>query len=103
MIFFHEKDSRFNSLIIHKRVFFLVRQVPIKIWVENSVFAIQLIGNRKSFTEVLSLRDQTNPFAYSCCFTFHTSYENGIIGQAGRGGGGRRYQNAQKQLFIKTY
>ena len=25
-----------------------------KIWVENSVFAIQLIENRKSFTEVLS-------------------------------------------------
>ena len=43
-------------------------------WAENSVFAIQHIENRKSFTEVLSPppRDQTNPFAYSCSFTFHT-------------------------------
>ena len=36
-------------------------------------------------------RDQTNPFAYSCSFTFHTSYRNGMFGQ---GGGG----NAVKML-----
>ena len=28
-------------------------------------------------------RDQTNPFVYSCSFTFHTSYKNGIIGHVG--------------------
>ena len=28
-------------------------------------------------------RDQTNPFAYSCSFTFHTSYRNGMIGHGG--------------------
>ena len=57
-------------------------------WVENSVFAIQHIENRKRFTEVLSPRDQTNPFAYSCSFTFNTSYKNGMIGHGGGGGGG---------------
>ena len=72
-----------------------------KIWAENSVFAIQHIENKKSFTEVLSPLDQTNPFAYICSFTFHTSYKNGIIGH--RGGGGGRCQNAQKLFIIKTY
>ena len=33
-------------------------------------------------------RDQTNPFAYSCSLTFHTSYKNGMIGHGGGGGGG---------------
>ena len=52
--FLHGIDSRFNSLSICKSVFFLlIRQVPIKIWVENSVFAIQHKGYRKRFTEVL--------------------------------------------------
>ena len=70
-----------------------------KIWAENSVFAIQHIENRKRFTEVLSPpRDQTNPFAYSCSFTFHTSYKNGMIGH-----GGERCQNAQKCFIIKPY
>ena len=70
----------------------------LKIWVENPVFAIQHIENRKSFTEVLSPRDQTNPFAYCCSLTFHTSYKNGMIGH-----GGEWCQNAQKQFIIKTY
>ena len=42
---------------------------------------------RKSFTEVPPPppppRDQTNPFAYSCSFTFHTSYKNGMNGHGG--------------------
>ena len=83
----YEKDSRFNSRIIGKCVY-LIGQT------ENSVFAIQHIENRKSFTEVLSPRDQTNPFAYCCSFTSHTSYKNGMIGH-----GGERCQNAQKQLL----
>ena len=67
---------------------FLIGQVPIKIiWVENSVFAIQNIDNRKGVTEVPipppPPRDQTNPFAYSCSFTFNTSYKNCMIGQGG--------------------
>ena len=37
------------------------------------------------FFEVLSPRDKTNPFAYSCRFILHTSYENDKLGQ--RGGG----------------
>ena len=28
-------------------------------------------------------RDQTNPFVFSCSFTFHTSYKNGMIGHGG--------------------
>ena len=39
--FFHKKDSRFDSLIIHKNVFFsLDKYQSLKIWVEISVFAI---------------------------------------------------------------
>ena len=83
-----------NPRLIRKSSF-LIGQVP-KIWVENSVFAIQHIENRKRFTEVLPPpppRDQTNPFAYSCSLTFHTSYKNGMIGHVG---GGERCRNAQK-------
>ena len=71
----------------------------LKIWVENPVFAIQHIENRNSFTELLSPRDQTNPFAYCCSFTFHTSYKKRH--DWSRGGG--RCRNAQKQFIIKTY
>ena len=46
-------------------------------------FAVQNIENRKRFTEVLPPLYQTNPFAYSCNFTFHTSYKNGMIGHGG--------------------
>ena len=71
-----------------------------KIWVENSVFAIQHIDNRKSVTEVpipSPPLDQTNSFAYSCSFTFNTSYKNCMIGQGG---------NAVKMLknnLLKTF
>ena len=39
---FPSKDGRFNYQIIRKSVF-LIGQVPIKIWVENPVLAIQHI------------------------------------------------------------
>ena len=49
LYFFYEKDSWFNPRLIYKS-HFLIGQVPIeKIWVENSVFAIQHIENRKKF------------------------------------------------------
>ena len=96
--FFYEKDSRFNPRLIHNNSF-LIGQVSIKIWDENSVFAIQQIENRKRFTEVFPPpRDLTYPFAYICSFTFHTSYKNGMIGQ-----GGGRCQNAQKHFIIIAY
>ena len=47
-----KKDRWFNTRINRKSVF-LIGQVPTKIWVENTVFAIQHTGNRKSFIEVL--------------------------------------------------
>ena len=87
------------TLVLYPQVFFALDKYLLKIWVKNTVFAIQNIGNRKSFTEVLSPRDHTNPFAYSCDFTFNTSYKKGMIGH----GRGRRCQNAQKQIIIKTY
>ena len=63
MIFFYEKDSRFNPQLIHKSRF-LNGQVPIdKIWVEYFVFAIQHIENRKILLRCFPPRDQTNPFA----------------------------------------
>ena len=43
---------------------------------------------------MLSLRNQTNPFAYSCSFTSHTSYKNGF------GGGGGE---CSKTINYKTY
>ena len=41
-----------NYRIIRKSVF-VIGQVPIKIWVENPVLAIQHIENRICFTEVM--------------------------------------------------
>ena len=89
-----------STLDLFTKAVFSLGKYQLKIWVENSVFAIQHIENRKGFTEVLPPppRDQTNPFAYSCSFTFHTSYKNGVFGH-----GGERCQNAQKHLIIKTY
>ena len=40
--------------------------------------------------------DQTNPFAYSCSFIFHTSYKNGMIGH---GGGGGTLSKCSKTLY----
>ena len=34
---------------------------------------------------MLSPHDQAIPFAYSCSFTLHTLYNNGILGQRGEG------------------
>ena len=90
------------TLELYEHVFFALDQYLLKkIWVENTVFAIQHIGNRKSFTEVLSPRDQTNPFTYSCGFTFDTSYKNGMIGHGG--GGGNDVKMLKKNFLIKTY
>ena len=78
------------------------------LWVENSVFAIQHIEYRKRFTEVLSLPPpcyQTNPFAYSCSFTFRTSYKNGMIGHGGgggMGGGGLTLSKCSKTFYYKN-
>ena len=94
MLFSHGKDSSFNPQIIRKWT-----STDKEIWVENSVFAIQHMENRKRFIEVLSSHDQTNPFAYSCIFTGHTLYKNSMMGH----GGGGRCQNAQIQFIIKTY
>ena len=94
-IFSMKKNSRFNPLIIRKS-FFLIRRVPIlRIWVGNSDYAIQHIGNRKRFTEVLLPPcEQTFSFAYKCSFIFQTSYKNGMIGHGG---------NAVKMLKITYY
>ena len=81
--FFYEKDSRFNPRLIHKSCF-LIGQVPIEKYGLKTQF---LLFNIKKIEKVLLKcfppRDQTNPFAYSCSFTFHTSYKNGMIGHGG--------------------
>ena len=83
--FFYEKFSRLNPRLIHESSF-LIGQVPIeKYGLKTLFFGIQPIENRKLFTEVLSPCDQTNHFAYSFSFTFHTSYKNGMIGHEGGG------------------
>ena len=70
---FSIKKTVGSTLELSAKVFFSLDKYLSKIWVEYPVFAIQHIENRKSLTEVLPPRDQTNPFAYCCSFTFHTS------------------------------
>ena len=95
----------FNSRIIRKSVF-LIGQVPIQKYGLKTLFSLFNIKKiEKVLLKCFPPRDQTNPFAYCCSFTFHTSYRNGMIGHGGGGGGGgggERCQNAQKQLIIKT-
>ena len=43
-----------STLELPAKVLFLIDKYQLKKWVENTAFAIQHIGNRKSFTEVLS-------------------------------------------------
>ena len=102
-IFFMKKDSNFNSRNIRTSVF-RIGSVPIKQYgSKNTVFAIQHMKIEKvllkCFPSPPPPRDQTNPFANSCGFTFDTSYKNGMIGH----GGGERCQNAQKLFLIKTF
>ena len=46
---------------------------------------------------MLSSFNQAYPFAYSCSFTLHTPYKNGMLRQKGG------CQNAQKQIIIKAH
>ena len=57
------------------------------------------MGNWKGFLRRFPLRplDQAN-FVYSCSFTSHTSYKNGMLDQRGEG-----CQNAQKHTIIKGH
>ena len=90
----------FHSRNIRKSVFSHSTSTYSKIWVENPVFAI---FNIKEIEEVLLKcfppRDQTNPFAYCCSFTFHTSYKNGMIGHGGWGGGGNDVKMLKNNLL----
>ena len=43
----------------------------------------QRIENRKVLLRCFPPHDQTNPFAYSCSFTFHTSHKKGMLGGGG--------------------
>ena len=82
--FFYEKDSRLNPRLIHKSSF-LIGQVPIEKYGLKTMFLLFNIYKKEN----VLLKcfppppDQTNPFAYSCSFTFHTSYKNGMIGHGG--------------------
>ena len=98
-----------STLDLSAKAVFLLDKYPLKNMGLKLCFAIQHIENRKRFTEVLSPRDQTNPFAYSCSFTFHTSYKNGMIGHRWGGGGTLSkcakmlyYENLLETYFIKT-
>ena len=83
--FSYEKDSRFNPRLIHKSRF-LIGKVPIEKYRWKTQF---LLFNIQKIEKVLLKcspphpRDQTNPLAYKCIFTFHTSYKNGKIGHGG--------------------
>ena len=94
-----------STLDLFTKTVFSLDKYQLKIWVEKSVFAFQHIENRKRFTEVLSPCDQTNPFAYSCSFTFHTSYKNSMIGHGGtfsRSSKTLYNKNLYETYFVKT-
>ena len=105
MIFLYEKDSRFNPQLIHKSSF-LIGQVPIEKYGLKTLF---LLFNIKKIENVLLKcfphRDQTNPFAYSCSLTFHTSYKNGMNGHGGDAVEMLKntyYKNLLETYFVKT-
>ena len=66
----------------------------LNIWVKISASAIQHLGEKKVLGAFPT--DQAKTFAYSCSYTIHTSYKNGMLGQKGGG-----CQNAQKQIYYK--
>ena len=68
--------------MLSAKVLFILVKYPLKILVENSVSAIQHIGNRKGF-EVLSPIDQAYPFAYSFSFTLNTSCKMACVIKGG--------------------
>ena len=70
------------------------------IWVENSVFAIQHGGNKKSFLQCFPPSPVTKlfVFAYSCSFTLHTSYIKWHDWSMKEG-----CQNAQIEFIIKAH
>ena len=108
--FFYEKDSRFIPRFIHKSSF-LIRQVPIEKYGLKTLFLLFIIYEIENVLlkcfPTPPPRDQTNPFAYSCSFTIHTSYKNGMFGH---GGGGEvvemlktlYYKNVLETYFVKT-
>ena len=85
-----------------QKFFFLIGQVPSKIYGSKPlVFVIQHIETRKSFTEVPPPpRDQTIFFAYSCTFTFHTTYKNV---RNGHGGGGDVVKCSKTKYVVGTH
>ena len=64
-----------STLDLSTKAVFSLDKYQLKNMGKNSVFAIQYIENRKSLTEVIPppVTNQTNHFAYSRSYTFHTS------------------------------
>ena len=92
-----------STLELSEKVFFSLDKYQVKYRVETSVFAIQHIENRKSFTEVLPPpHHQTIPFAYSCSFTFHTTYKNVMIGHGGGGDVVKMLKNKYHKNLLGT-
>ena len=103
----------FNSRIIRKSVF-LIGQVPIQKYGLETLFSLFNIKKiekvlLKCFPHTPPPRDQANPFAYCCSFTFHTSYRNVMIGHGGGGGGTMSkcskttyYKNELGSYFVQT-
>ena len=82
MILFFMKNIVGSALeLLTAKELFSLDKYQLKIWIENTVIAIQHIGNRKKvLLKHFSPCNQTNYFAYSCNFTIHTSYKHGMIG-----------------------
>ena len=105
-----KKSFKENDIFSMKKIVILTLALYAQVCVKLDQYLFKKYGSKtlfllfniKEIEKVLLKcfppRDQTNPFAYSCGFTFNTSYKNGMIGH-----GGERCQNAQKQFLIKTY
>ena len=96
-----------STLELSSKVFFSFDKYQLKIWVENTAFAIQHIGNRKSFTEAPP-PPPTPPLPVTKLFLLHTivvllftlHIKLALLVK----GGEECCQNAQKQCNIKkTY
>ena len=92
-----------STLELYAQVFFALDKYPLKIWVENTVFAIQHIGNRKSFTEVLS-PSVTKLILLHTVVVLHLTHhkKNGMFGHGGGGGGGGTMSKCSKTISYKN-